>query len=118
LLMDVQPNIDGFSDVVHQMRHIRFFIKQGRSTAATTLELWAKASQNRLLWNSWSHGLQNLLDSCFNNRINPCIESVFHLFQSPQCLYLLFRSTPRAAPISGRFFLQCYAPRNNTVGIS
>ena len=28
-LTDVQLYIDGFSDVVHQMRHIRLFIKQG-----------------------------------------------------------------------------------------
>ena len=51
LLMDVYPNIDGFGDAIHQMRHIRLFIvEQGRSIAATTPELWAKVSQKRFLW--------------------------------------------------------------------
>ena len=36
-LMDVQPNIDRFSDVVLRMRHIRvFFVERGRSAAAVT----------------------------------------------------------------------------------
>ena len=50
-LMDVQPDIDGFSDVVHRMRHIRiFFVERGRSTAAATPKLWAKGSRSRVLW--------------------------------------------------------------------
>ena len=49
-LTDVQPNIDGFSDVVHRMRHIRiFFVERGGSTAAATTKLWAKGS-SRVLW--------------------------------------------------------------------
>jgi len=49
LLMDVQPDIDGFGDVVHQMRRIHLFIvERGRSIAAVTPELWAKASPNRV----------------------------------------------------------------------
>ena len=36
-LTDVQPDIDGFSDVVHQMRQIHlFFVERGRSAAAVT----------------------------------------------------------------------------------
>ena len=51
LLMDVQPNIDGFGDAVHRMRRIHLFIvKRGRSTVATTPELLAKASRKRFLW--------------------------------------------------------------------
>ena len=50
-LMDVQPDIDGFSDVVHRMRHIRlFFVERGRSAAAVTPKLWAKGSRSRVLW--------------------------------------------------------------------
>ena len=50
-LMDVQLDIDGFSDVVHRMRHIRlFFIERGRSAAAATPKLWAKGSRSRVLW--------------------------------------------------------------------
>ena len=52
-LMDVQLDIDGFSDAVHQMRHIRiFFIERGRSAALATPKLWAKGSRNRVLWYS------------------------------------------------------------------
>ena len=52
-LTDVQPDIDGFSDVVHWMRHIRlFFVEQGRSAAAATPKLWAKGSRSRVLWYS------------------------------------------------------------------
>ena len=52
-LMDVQPDIDGFSDVIHRMRHIRlFFIERGRSVAAATPKLWAKGSRSRVLWYS------------------------------------------------------------------
>ena len=50
-LMDVQPDIDGFSDVVHRMRHIRlFFIERGRSAATATPKLWAKGIRSRVLW--------------------------------------------------------------------
>ena len=50
-LMDVQPDIDRFSDVVHQMRHIRlFFVERGRSAAAATHKLWFKGSRSRVLW--------------------------------------------------------------------
>ena len=50
-LMDVQPDIDGFSEVVHRMRHIRlFFVEQGRSTAAATPKLWTKDTRSRVLW--------------------------------------------------------------------
>ena len=43
-LTDVQLDIDGFSDVVHRMRHIRiFFIERGRSAAVATPKLWDKA---------------------------------------------------------------------------
>ena len=53
LLTDVQPDIDRFGDTVHWMRRICLFIvKQSRSAAAATPELWAKASQNRVLWYS------------------------------------------------------------------
>ena len=53
LLTDVQPDIDRLGDAIHRMRRIRlFFIEQGRSAAATTPELWAKASQNRVWWYS------------------------------------------------------------------
>jgi hypothetical protein len=49
LLTDVQPDIDRFSDAIHRMRRIRlFFIERGRSTAAVTPELWARASRNRV----------------------------------------------------------------------
>ena len=42
-LMDVQPDIDGFGDAVHQMRRSRLFIvERGQSAAAVTPELWAK----------------------------------------------------------------------------
>jgi len=52
-LTDVQLDIDGFSDAVHRMRHIRiFFIERGRSAAATTPQLWAKDSRSRVLWYS------------------------------------------------------------------
>ena len=51
LLMDVQPDIDGFGDAVHRMRHIcLFIIEQGRFVAAVTPKLWAKASRKRFLW--------------------------------------------------------------------
>jgi hypothetical protein len=47
--MDVQPDIEGFSDAVHWMRRIHlFFVKWGRSVATVTPKLWAKASRNRL----------------------------------------------------------------------
>ena len=50
-LIDVQPDIDGFSDVIHRMRHIRlFFVERGRSAAAVTPKLWAKGSRSRVLW--------------------------------------------------------------------
>ena len=50
-LTDVQPNIYGFSDVVHRMRHIcLFFIERGRSAATVTPKLWAKGSRSRVLW--------------------------------------------------------------------
>jgi hypothetical protein len=53
LLMVVHPDIDGFGDVVHRMRRIHlFFIERGQSAAAATPGLWAKASQNRVLWYS------------------------------------------------------------------
>jgi hypothetical protein len=43
LLADVQPDINGFGDAVHQMRHIRvFFIERGRSAATATLSNWLK----------------------------------------------------------------------------
>ena len=49
-LTDVQPDIDGFSDVIHRMRHIRlFFVKRGRSAAAVTPKLWAKGTRSRVL---------------------------------------------------------------------
>ena len=49
-LMDVQLDIDGFSDAVHRMRHIRiFFVERGRSIATTTPKLWAKGSRSRVL---------------------------------------------------------------------
>ena len=52
-LTDVQLDIDGFSDVVHQMRHIcLFFVERGRSAAAATPKLWAKGSRSRVLWYS------------------------------------------------------------------
>ena len=52
-LMDVQLDIDGFSDAVHRMRHIRiFFVERGRSAAAATPKLWAKGSRSRVLWYS------------------------------------------------------------------
>ena len=52
-LTDVQLDIDGFSDAVHQMRHIHiFFVEWGRSTAAVTPKLWAKGSRSRVLWYS------------------------------------------------------------------
>ena len=39
-LMDVQLDIDGFSDAIHWMRHIHiFFIERGRSVAAATPQL-------------------------------------------------------------------------------
>ena len=50
-LTDVQPDIDGFSDVIHRMRHIcLFFIEQGRSAAVATPKLWAKGTKSRVLW--------------------------------------------------------------------
>ena len=50
-LIDVQLNIDGFSDAVHRMRHIRiFFVEWGQSAAAATPKLWAKGSRSRVLW--------------------------------------------------------------------
>ena len=40
--MDVQLDIDRFSDAIHRMRHIRtFFVERGRSVAAVTPKLWA-----------------------------------------------------------------------------
>ena len=52
-LTDVQLDIDGFSDAVHRMRHIRiFFIERGRSIAVVTPKLWAKGSRSRVLWYS------------------------------------------------------------------
>ena len=52
-LMDVQLDINGFSDAVHRMRHIRiFFVEQDRSTAVATPKLWAKGSRSRVLWYS------------------------------------------------------------------
>jgi len=52
-LMDVQLDIDGFSDAVYQMRHIRiFFIERGRSAAVADPKLWAKGSRSRVLWYS------------------------------------------------------------------
>ena len=52
-LTDVQLDIDGFSDAVHRMRHIRlFFVERGRSAAAATPKLWAKGSRSRVLWYS------------------------------------------------------------------
>ena len=52
-LTDVQLDIDGFSDVVHRMRHIRiFFVERGRSAAAAIPKLWAKGSRSRVLWYS------------------------------------------------------------------
>jgi len=48
LLTVVQLDIDGFGDAVHRMRRSRLFIvERGRSTAAATPELWAKASRKR-----------------------------------------------------------------------
>lgn len=49
LLTDVQLDIDRFSDAIHRMRHIRIFLKRGRSAAAVALELWAKGI-SRVLW--------------------------------------------------------------------
>ena len=50
LLMDVQPDIDGFGDAVHRMRCILLLIiVRGQSAAAATPELWAKASWNMFL---------------------------------------------------------------------
>ena len=50
-LTDVQPDIDGFSDVVHRMKQIRlFFVERGRSAAAATPKLWAKGTRSRVLW--------------------------------------------------------------------
>jgi hypothetical protein len=47
-LTDVQPDTDG--PLVNQMRRIRLCICEwGRSAAATTHDLWARASQNWLL---------------------------------------------------------------------
>ena len=52
-LMDVQLDIDGFSDAIHRMRHIRiFFVERGRSASAATPKLWAKGSRSRVLWYS------------------------------------------------------------------
>ena len=52
-LMDVQLDIDGFSDAVHQMRHIHIFLVEwGQFTAAATPKLWAKGSRSRVLWYS------------------------------------------------------------------
>ena len=52
-LTDVQLDINGFSDAVHWMRHIRiFFVERGRSVAAATPKLWAKGSRSRVLWYS------------------------------------------------------------------
>ena len=52
-LMDVQLDIDGFSDTVHRMRHIRIFlVERGRSVAAATPKLWAKGSWSKVLWYS------------------------------------------------------------------
>ena len=49
-LMDAQLDIDGVSDAVHRMRHIRiFFVERGRSIATTTPKLWAKGSRSRVL---------------------------------------------------------------------
>jgi hypothetical protein len=87
--------------------HCFFIIERGRSTAAATPELWAKGSRSRVLWYPWLPGLQNLLDSCFNGSLNPFVHCVFHLLYSPQTLCLLFCSTPRAASVSVRFFLEC-----------
>jgi len=51
--MDVQLDIDGVSDAIHQMRHIRiFFVQRGRSEATATPKLWAKGSRSRVLWYS------------------------------------------------------------------
>ena len=52
-LTDVQLDIDGLSDAVHWMRHIRiFFVERGRSVAIATPKLWAKGSRSRVLWYS------------------------------------------------------------------
>ena len=52
-LMDVQLDIDGFSDAVHRMSRIRiFFVERGRSAAAATPKLWAKGCRSRVLWYS------------------------------------------------------------------
>ena len=52
-LTDVQLDIDGFSDAIHRMRHIRiFFVERGRSVVAATPKLWAKGSRSRVLWYS------------------------------------------------------------------
>ena len=52
-LTDVHLDIDGFSDAIHRMRHIRiFFVEQGRFAAAATPKLWAKGSRSRVLWYS------------------------------------------------------------------
>ena len=51
LLTDVQLDIDWFGDAVYRMRCIHLFIdERGRSVAAATPKLWAKASRNRFLW--------------------------------------------------------------------
>ena len=48
-LTDVQLDIDGFSDAVYRMRHIRiFFVEWGRSAAVVTPKLWAKGSRSRV----------------------------------------------------------------------
>ena len=50
-LMDLQLDIDGFSDAVHRMRHIRlFFVERGRFVATATPKLWAKGTRSRVLW--------------------------------------------------------------------
>ena len=52
-LTDVQLDIDGFSDAIHRMRHIRIFlVEQGQSAAVATPKLWAKGSRSRVLWYS------------------------------------------------------------------
>ena len=50
-LTDVQLDIDGFSDAVYRMRHIRiFFVEGARSAAVATPKLWAKGTRSRVLW--------------------------------------------------------------------
>ena len=52
-LTDVKLDIDGFSNAIHWMRHIRlFFVERGRSAAAVTPKLWAKGSRSKVLWYS------------------------------------------------------------------